>query len=1029
MITFLDQCTQFVLEKHENELHDIAIILPTKRSSVMFGHYLKKEMLKRGLSFEEDKMRISDIETFIHKLVGWESVQSPILLLELYDIFREKDPEMKLEKFTAWGYILLKDFDMIDKYLVDAPELFRNLYDAKNLERWKLGEHKPTAKIEQYFKLWENLEFTYKDFRKRLFDGGITYSGMSYKEVAENPEKYLTAPDSPKHYVFIGFNSISKAEEKILKFLQKRQKMEIIWDSDGYYMAEDSENKAGTFLKKYKKEWAGTNWTFQSAYFKNNPKDIHVISVANASFQAKVANQLMRNWDNMPDASQNTTALVLGDEHLLLSTLNSLDDDKAGFNITIGLSLKDSAIFNLIDTLFEMQQLSIKDKNTNTYKFNHKSIVKILQHPFMRQFERRNCQMDSAENAKSDSRSLLLLMVQCIHRENLIFLSQEEISTLCDSPVFHEKVQDDELLKYAYFAQNILTPLFEAVFRRWNTAYESMEGLKAILKLVYEPGVYFESSYLEEFAKILVKMEEIFQNNFNKANKGKVDLRTFKIFLYQAFREAKFDFDGDKFTALQVTGLNETRNIDFDNVIMLSVNESVLPKNKKMQSFIPLDMCQSYNLPTYQEQDAIVSYHFYRVLQRAKRVALVYVLPSDTYGGKEKSRFIHQLENDLRAYNPKITFKETQAKFRLKEEQPEINLIFEKTAEVIQKIKENFEKGLSPSHINTFLACSLKYYFSHINEAHQNRYAEERLTNETFGTIIHEILEELYRELTKDSSVVEEEHLRLALPTIEGRVNEKFVSQKYASYIITGQNYITREVAITNITDFIYSQIQEILDKELPFEILTLENRNTNDENFVSTMTAKITLPIENIDQNTGESITETVSITLKGITDRIDKVGKMVRIVDYKTGKVKRNDIKIKKDELEKLASETKFEKVRQLWLYKYIIAKQILENGDSGLEINNHTLQKNDEITAGIYSLRNIEEGFLELPHTRTDGKSKKEEEVFPMELQQYVQLSEKHLAKIVSAFLDTSKPFERTEEIKTCLNCNYKAICGRM
>jgi ATP-dependent helicase/nuclease subunit B len=1075
-MNFLRLCAEHLHREYAHQMDKICIILPTRRSGLVLQQYFKELKIKA-------LPEITDIELWVAQLTGMENTNPVLLLLELYEVFSEVDKKTKLEKFTGWGYILLKDFDQIDRNLIDAEKLFQNLCDIKNLERWKLGEERITPKVGEYFQLWENLGYTYQTFRERLSSQNQAYSGMMYRQLAENAEQILLHQSPFEKYIFIGFNALSQAEEKIFKTLIDHQKAEVIWDADEYYMQDHTENKAGWFLKKYKHHWASTNWKFQSEYLQKSEKEITVIQVANASMQGKVVNQLLKNWSLTPpsppltggeqvfppsegaggrlsgdfaDLMMPDTGIVLADEQILMTVLHSLDEPFANLNITIGLSLKDSAIFNLIDTLFEQYQTLIRDKETDQVKFSHRTIIRLLSHPFIRQFERRHTaslyahlanelnenkeivdnqgviENESSQELETESelvetlledlplandktpltetKSLVLLLVQFINRNNLIFLGKEEIMTLIESDLFQEKIAEEPgLAEYCRQANEILKPLFEVLFARWKGTYDLIDALDEIIKLLYNEENYFESAYFQEFDKILKQLKY-----FVGHKPEYIDIRTFKIFLYQAFREAKFEFEGNKETPLQLMGINETRNLDFDNLIMLSVNETALPRSKKMSSFIPIDVAQSYGIPTYQEQDAIVSYHFYRLLQRAKNVALVYVAPSDTYGGKEKSRFILQLQSDLVRINPKIKIKELSARFRPQTEIEDQPLKFAKGENEIQKIKDNFLKGLTPSHINSFVTCSLQYYFGQIAEIGRTVAVEETLGADKIGSLIHEILEEIYRELAQENKFIAAEDIEKSIPSVQTRVEEKFNLDKYVNYVITGQNFIAQKVTTQFIERFLHRQMEEIADNNAPFEILTLENHEADDdsENLKLNLFADLEVMIQD----------EKVPILLKGVTDRIDKVKDLVRIVDYKTAKVEGKQVKLGKQDIRKLVSDRQLDKVRQLWLYKYIVAKRVMESKGKGFKVGDYQILENEPISAGIYSLRNLGEGFIEIKSGDKDTSA------FPETLKEFVKESENYLKEIAENMLDPAQPFQKTEDIDACKYCNYKDICGR-
>lgn len=1021
MQAFLHQCITHLIEQHGTEgLRNICVVMPTRRSCQVLRHLLIRQKVAA-----DSLPSIRTIDDFVTETTQMDVSSSIVLLLELFDVFRKIDPEIKLEKFTSWGYVLLKDFEQIDRNMVDAKNLFNNLSDIKNIERWSLGAQQITSKISKYFKLWESLQETYHQFQERLTFNGQAYMGMLYRKLANEAEELLVQSSIYEKYVFIGFNALTKAEETIFKHLIKKGKAEVFWDTDNYYMRDGIENKAGVFLKKYKKQWAGNSWNFQGNYLAESHKEVQIISVANASLQGRATNQLLENWainplktkDNGQSSMNSETAIVLADENMLVPLIHSLGKAYAGMNITMGLALRNSALFNLIDALFEQNQTKIRvlkegeqantegEKPEKISKFSYRSITKLLNHPFIRQFERKT---ETEITEEGDSRpGFIQEVIRFINKNNQIFLSQEELLDFTETPLFKEDKTDDELARIHQQAP-LFRQLFEILFGSWKNALDTIQCFEKLMSLLNFETNQFEIKYAEQFREILKDLQF-----FIRTRRGFISIHTFKIFLYQAFREAKVAFDSEKETSLQVLSLVETRNLDFKNVILLSVNETILPKSKKNNSFIPFDVAQSYGMPTYQDQEAILSYHFYRLLQRANQVAILHVSPSDTYSGFEKSRLVLQLEHDLARYNTDIHVRNQVGKLRKSEEYEEQGLVIQKNSQVMDKLLKKFEEGLSPWHINAFISCSLKYYFNQIAEIGNSIVVEESLGADKFGSMIHEILEDIYRELSAKHREIEAKHIEAELPEVQNRVNEKFLQEEYANYLQTGANFITKKLTKNFVTNFLNNQIKEAKENGVPFEILSLENKNRWEEPheaFSPVLSTKFEAEVNG--QNT--------EVKIKGITDRIDKIGEKVRIIDYKTGLVEKKDVKLSNDDLERLVSDTKADKVRQLWLYKYILSKLIVEKGE--YYIGEYKLTDKEPISAGIYSLRNLKEGLLELKSTV------KNQELFSETLHEYVHKSEMYLQEIIHNMADEKQPIERTEDINTCTYCAYKGICGR-
>ncbi|GAB4398010.1 MAG: PD-(D/E)XK nuclease family protein [Microscillaceae bacterium] len=999
MQSFLDLCAEHLLRHYHDSMAEALVILPTRRSGLVLQAHLEQQKAPALPA-------IIPIEDFIWQTSGFERPSAVLLLLELYEVFRQRDPQLRLELFTGWGHILLRDFDTLDRNLVEATTLFQNLSDIKNLERWNIEASEISPKIREYFQLWENLSPVYHEFKDRLLAKNQMYAGGAYRYLAENATQKLVQHPNYRFFILLGFNALSKAEEKMFKALLDAQKAEIIWDADRYYMQEGTENKAGQFLRRYEKKWVGTNWKFQSNDLAESEKDILVIRTANASMQGKVANQLLRQLCPNPlEAPLPPTALVLADETLLLPVLHSLDPQFEGLNVCIGLSLRDSALFTLIDILFEQQQMLLYDRELQQHRFSHRTVVKLLSHPFLRQYEKRL----GLHPSEDENRSLLLMFVYAINRYNLIFLLPEEIPNILEHEELKaQRAEDTSLEEYYQEMRPRWQPLFSQLFCHWQNTFEAIEGLEKITELLYHEENYLEAAYFGEFRKVLQQLRGF------AAQKGpRIDLRTFRIFLYQALREARFDFDRNHQSTLELMGINETRNLDFDHVIMLSVNETVLPRSKRVHSFIPLDIAKAYELPTYAEQDAVVSYHFYRLLQRAKSLTLVYVAPSDTYGAKEKSRFILQIENDLRRYNPKIRFREIPARLKTVAAPTAPGIAYQKTEAHQQQIRALLQEGLSPSHINSFIHCSLQFYFREIAQIGQSAAVEERLGADKQGVLVHEVLEDIFNDLTQASPFVHAEDLEKIIPQVESRVANKFQLERYVHYLLTGQNFIVQQVVAQQVRQFLRQQIAECQALNAPFEILRLENQDVSQEEKPR---ARHEFAAEWLIALNRESL----PLRLKGVVDRIDRIPGKVRIIDYKTGQVKKEDLKVKNQDLALLVQDPKQKNVRQLWLYKLIATRQLLARGK--IETGSQAIEAHEMIVGGIYSMRNLEEGWLEIQTASA------QESLLPTDIDDFVKVSDKYLGLIIENMLDLTQAFAQTDDEKYCQYCNYKNICGR-
>ncbi len=1082
--TFLGKVVAHIQENFSNNSSDnqvsnlsrTCIVVPSRRAV----NELTK-MLQIDTRLEENKNNILAIDDFITVFSGFARAESLELLLEFQLLFKEniKDENFKKDNLLSWLPILLRDFNQIDQNLIDVEQFFRNLADVKKIEKWDIPATNVAQKtrMQRYFTFWEELKPVYLQLVSNLKEKKIGYQGLLYRHLAENAEELLVENAYFDNFVFAGFNTFSKSEEEIIRILKKYNKITLLWDTDKYYMDEDySPNQAGFMLKNYKKEEKHT-WKWTEDNFAEIPKTIEIIASPNTTLQAKIVPQLLQNWqsiDNFDAKSHKTTpqtVVVLPDDNLLLPLLYSMEDTAP--NITMGLSLKKSNLFNLVDLLFKMQKNKHKHKaevkNTKNneqfsesgdtifedkekkfyyiYKYDHKTISRLFNHPLVRHFEKK-----IKQRSETDEISFLRDVLAHITHGNRSKMSKKEILSFSTKLLAEHKAKGvmPEILEQISAHYAAFEKILKVLIADWNdkipAAMQNLQAIMTFFKEFYGDANTIELEYLQRFEKILQKLAE-----FVVKKKYELDYRTFKSFLYQLVAEENIVFDSERDSSVQIMGLLETRALDFEQVIVLSMNEGNLPAQKKVNSLIPLDIAKAFGLPTYQEQENITTYHFYRLLQRAKKVALVYISPHKS----DKSRFLMQLEYDLcQKYNQIVLTSYGNVVVKDKEDTILTDLFIEKTPEILKKIKAKLINGLAPTNIDDFVKCSLMYYFKQIAEIKEAEEVEEEIEASVLGTIVHEILEDIFRRISDAGKTdVTIESLDNELLSLEKIVREKFEKEIYKGYELEGNNYLTMKVCVEFIKSFLELQITELEDpKKSPsktLKIIGLEvNQKKNpleqkeEKGLITIKPAELEISHYN-NQNDGEErVEEKITVKIKGIIDRIDEINGKWRIIDYKTGKVQDKDLVIKYNEIPHLADDSELSKVRQLWLYKYILYKNITSNSDFA------KLAGNNEIEAGIYSMRNIEK-FLELDIKEEVAKEKKapnkkkgatdaveEEEKAEkttlkskkLTMDEFITHTEDFLKKILTNMLDETQPFAKTENLSTCEYCNFNGICGR-
>jgi CRISPR/Cas system-associated exonuclease Cas4 (RecB family) len=1045
--TFLEKSARYIFEKYADVqvLESLCIVVPTRRAGYFFKRALAQCSNRPFLAPE-----VVAIDDFVSQRCGVEISDNVSLLFELYDIFKQVDKNITFDRYLQWGTMLLRDFDQIDQFLVDSDYLFNYITEAKAIERWQVDWPKSrvsaeSERIKGYFELFSNLLQVYQLFRQDLQSRHRAYRGMAYRQLAENAfELLLNSPESTDgspqsavgsrqsavgsrqsgaggvlpdslqattHYYFIGFNALSAAEETIIRTLIKAKRAEILWDSDFYYMRENPYAEGGKSLRKYREAaWSG-EWKWTENHLLGTPKDIHVYAVPNASMQAKVAGELYRQWcaDEQGGTEKRPVGIVLADENLLVPMLNGLDEAITDLNVTMGLTLRNSLLFTLVDALFELQftmaEFRSKDgRNIKIPKFNHRTVQKVLSHPFIRRYE-----FLALQHRNSTASSIIQTTIREIQQRNLVYLDPKQL-----------------------FEWGENHPLFKALFTRWDdnphTVIKALYTLIDLLREVYKDTQNaIETEYLYLFYTLLKQLESTLSNEHVE----KLNLRTFKAFLYELIRQTRIPFSGEPVSPLQIIGMLETRALDFERIIILSMNEGVFPATKRQNSLIPWDIAREAGLPVYSDQDAVMSYHFYRLLQRAHDVHLVYVTDPNTYNGGEKSRFILQLEHELvPKANGLIKFQEHVVMFQesppsavgsrqsavgsgrrsapqstesseqlivgneLETVSPKQLAVTDwtvpKTPEILTFLRGVLVKeGLYATHLNQYLKCSLQYYFSRVAGVAEDEEVEERMGAADFGSWIHKVLERIDIEYLMDNKPISDEQVKAIL-------REEFEKMFRGYDADSGINRLLYQVAEQTVVDF-------------------LREQRNRDEGLVVLATEQKLMAT--IDVLLGA---EVLTVKIAGKIDRVELLGNTIRVADYKTGKIEQLP-KVTPEKLESImtsGNNSNHEKIRQLWLYQYLIYKQMLR--ERGLRLRDKELHlDNYEVTSGFYSLRNIKRGFIQNPlrfDESTDAES-------------YVANSEKYIqAFVTDKLLNPDEPFRKTDHLMACQYCDFREICGR-
>jgi hypothetical protein len=970
MQTFLQHVAAHLFKNHPTDLAGVAIVLPTRRAA-----FFAMQELAHAAPVPVMSPTVLAVDDFVESICTLQIEDSVHLLFELYETFKEIDPNIEFDRFMGWASVLLSDLDKIDQYLVDTNYLFDYLSEARAIDRWQ--ENLPSGRTlpngngtKQYFSLFENIKKIYASFRNRLLEKNKAYRGMAYRQLAENVDALLVSGTDYEKIYFAGFNAFTESEKRIVAALVKAGKAETIWDADLYYMQTNTGVEAGRSLREYQKDKRfGVEWNQTTDHLLTSAKNITLYGVPNATLQAKVAGQLYKTMRANDDPAQPVlTAIVLAEENLLMPMLYSLDEDVSDLNITMGLSLRSSLLYTLIDSVFELQQNVVEFRNKSgrivrVPKFGHKSVSKVLNHPFIRHYEH------VMLKPEGDGQTIIQKTLREITDQNRVFLSSEELIELGNghslfSTLFsHWPKNDSGKVLYSFYQ---LIDLLRDVYKDYKNALET-------------EYLYLFYTLLKQFEQTLEERPEL------------ITLKTLRSFMFELIRQTRIPFSGEPISDLQILGMLETRALDFERIIVLSVNEGILPQAKRQNSLIPFDAAQAVGLPTHQHQEAVMSYHFYHLIQRAKEIHMLYTSTTDAPGGGEKSRFIRQVEYELTQYNPLIKIENKVVVFESdKHEEPEELVV--KNEEIIASIRQYLAgKGIYPTHLNEFIRCSMQFYLKHIVGVQEKEDVEEELGMDKIGTWLHASLETLDKEYFLKGSDPSEDEIKAVL-------KEQF-DLLFRGYVTDmGLNRIYYQIGEQQILTFLKHHMEQTPRRK----ILAAEQA----------LRTSIKLVIQGTN----------TPVNIGGKIDRIelDENGTLY-VMDYKTGSV---EISAKqkladpaqRDEVLRTDGDRKMGYVRQLWLYEYLMYRKMLD--EKGLKLQDTIYEfGNHLVKSGFYSFRDPK-NLIANPLELTEG----------LDTNEFIAKSEQIITDILNDMLDPDIPFRKTDDLNTCVYCDFVGICGR-
>ena len=952
MIPFLRQVAAHYLA---TDIQDTCFIFPNRRSAVFFRKYLG-DLLREGGALRPMHAPMSlTINDFFYRVYGGEVTDRIRLLLELYESYKAVYPKAeRLDEFIFWGEVILADFDDVDKFLVDAEDLFTDVADFKGLQddyshlsevQRKAVEHfighfrdrngRLTVRLDtddstvkaRFLQVWNILFPLYTDFRKRLCEQGMAYEGMVYRDLAERLKGGEAVVDvlsgvflQVRRYVFVGLNALNECEKTVLRRLRDAGVAEFCWDyvSDA---VRDPRNKSSVFMRDNVRDFPNA--------FEVDPDGLgkpsfHVVNVPSSVGQTKLAPAILARCktDNPVE-----TAFVLPDENLLMPLLNSIPPEYDSINVTMGCPLTGGAVYSLVASVSAMQQ-HLRKKGDNWF-FYHREVRSIFANSLFRAV------LTKEEEA----------VVQKVKRAAKYFIPEAELRG---------------------------GPLLDLVFRAVVTRPQdtSAEQNRQLVKYLSDIVSYVgwklrgvEEMLLElDFAKRCMQSLNLL---------GDIDLDVLPVtwlrLLDEILSGEAVPFRGEPLEGLQVMGPLETRALDFRNIVLLSANEGVFPRRGSSASFVPPELRKGFGLPTFEYQDSVWAYYFYRMIQRAEHVWLV--CDSRTEGLKtgEESRYVKQLQYHYR--EPLERFVAT-ARMELAPDADEIP----KTQADIDAIRARM---LSASSLQNYLFCPAKFYYSFVKDLKNEDDVLEAMDAGSLGRVYHKTMEALYRPF-KRVTVADLDRMLGDRKALKALVRERILKEM-KTVDVSGRDLVVEEVILEYVRRTLeYDRALLVKSDSKGFDILLLERGMT----------------------------CEFEGFQFKGFADRIDSyLDGECRIVDYKTGRVEQDDIDITDENaaevVEKLFGPSNVGRPKialQLFLY--------------GLLVQAREDLKGRPVVNSIYSVSSL---FTDPLQDRPANA-------------EFARLTRERLKDLLAEMTDPSVPFRRTDERKTCAYCDFKMICGR-
>lgn len=861
-MAFLSQVAATLQADYGNRLHRVLVLLPSRRAD----QFLRKAL---AAAYQQPIIApgILSVEQFVADASGLQILSQLDLLLHFFDHYTEKmgAEAESFQAFIKWAPLLLQDFNEIDRHFAAGDKLYNYFHDLERIKYWSpdAPERLESPLIQKFLNFSKEAGAHYQTFTAYLLRNQLAYQGLAYRVLAENPVRLLRPYLKKNGFEFVvavGLNALNKCEEIIFEYLRQEQKFDFLWDADAYYL-KDELQEAGLFLRKYQQKWHGKSnpLRFVGNHFATAQKHIRLMPVSGITEQARAAGKVL---SQMPLEALQTekVALVLADENLLVPILNALPAEIAAFNITMGFPLKMHPYSQAVVNLLRMHEVAHQYKTQRgKYAFYYRQLFELLQHTLL-------LHATGARNATINP-----FQVEALRKRNIVYYAPAQIKEIIGESVPFARVSD--LFEEMANPQELLRPLVDLL--------EQMDGVTTL------PATDKEVAY-----QIKISCSRLL--DLMATRPYLADFKTAGALLTDFFAAATVDFFGEPTKGLQIMGMLETRVLDFDHVIMTSVNEGTLPSGRNDFSMLPFEVKKAFGLPSFLEKDAVYAYHFYRLLQRAKTVTIIYSTEDSGMGKGEPSRFVLQVQQELKdfsnitiervPYLPEVNFETLRKPYA-----PVHGLAYQ------EAIKAKAQRGFSPSALARYLADPLGFYKSDLLGIGEEEEVEEEIFNQTLGNALHLVLERFYHPFV-GSFPLPEDYKRLhanASALLRGAFAEVYKE----GHLDSGANLMIFKVGEHMLTGYAQQRLQKLKEER---HVVAVERK----------LEAQLWIPELEME------------VKIHGFADRIDNVNNCLQVLDYKTGRFAEADVRFA-DFSDLIAPERGKGKALQLMVYLWLLHK----------------------------------------------------------------------------------------------------------